>query len=33
VSHPYNFVPVFSCLLFFGACRAHRCWRQCLSLW
>jgi hypothetical protein len=24
VSHPYNFVPVFSCLLFFGACRPGR---------
>lgn len=24
VSHPYNFVPVFSCLLFFGACRPLR---------
>lgn len=24
VNHPYNFVPVFSCLLFFGACRPWR---------
>lgn len=24
VSHPYNLVPVFSCLLFFGACRPIR---------
>ncbi len=24
VSHPYNFVPVFSGLLFFGACRPRR---------
>jgi hypothetical protein len=24
VSHPYNFVPVLSCLLFFGACRPGR---------
>jgi hypothetical protein len=24
VSHPYNFVPVFACLLFFGACRPLR---------
>ncbi len=24
VSHPYNFIPVFSCLLFFGACRPRR---------
>jgi hypothetical protein len=24
VSQPYNFVPVFSCLLFFGACRPAR---------
>jgi hypothetical protein len=24
VSHPYNFIPVFSCLLFFGACRPAR---------
>ena len=23
-SHPYNFIPVFSCLLFFGACRPAR---------
>ena len=23
-SHPYNFIPVFSCLLFFGACRPVR---------
>jgi hypothetical protein len=24
VSHPYNFVPIFSCLLLFGACRPMR---------
>ncbi len=24
VNHPYNFIPVFSCLLFFGACRPAR---------
>jgi hypothetical protein len=24
VSQPYNFVPIFSCLLFFGACRPAR---------
>ena len=24
VSHPYNFVPVFACLLLFGACRPSR---------
>ena len=24
VSHPYNFIPIFSCLLFFGACRPMR---------
>jgi len=24
VSHPYNFIPVFSCLLFFGAVRPKR---------
>jgi len=24
VSHPYNFVPIFSCLLFFGANRPKR---------
>ncbi len=24
MNHPYNFVPVFTCLLFFGACRPAR---------
>lgn len=24
ISHPYNFVPVFACLLFFGANRPKR---------
>lgn len=24
VGHPYNFIPIFSCLLFFGACRPVR---------
>ncbi len=24
VDHPYNFIPIFSCLLFFGACRPAR---------
>jgi hypothetical protein len=24
VSHPYNFIPVFSCILLFGACRPKR---------
>ena len=24
VAHPYNVIPIFSCLLFFGACRPRR---------
>ena len=24
VGHPYNFIPIFTCLLFFGACRPAR---------